>query len=111
MTPPIVRLIMQVARVPEEVAKIILDYIPVRRRLTVSPYDPVREPAYELQYYTGEYADHRGNNIEYVPHYRDWNEHLTWSYAFRQLPRWQQGGVVSLTHVVSVFTFLKLLGY
>ena len=30
------RLIMQILRVPEEIARIILGYIPVRRRLTVS---------------------------------------------------------------------------
>ena len=36
MTPPIVRLIMQIARIPEEVAKIILGFVPVRRRLTVT---------------------------------------------------------------------------
>ena len=33
----IVRLIMQIVRVPREIAEIILGYIPVRRRLTVTP--------------------------------------------------------------------------
>ncbi len=40
MTPPIVRLIMQILDIPRELALKILGFIPVRRRLTVSTANP-----------------------------------------------------------------------
>ena len=46
---PLVRLIMQSLRVPEEIARIILGYIPVRRRLTVRlPSRPPGAPFADL---------------------------------------------------------------
>ena len=41
MGPALVRLIMQITRLPREIAEIILGYIPVRRRLTIQPFSGV----------------------------------------------------------------------
>ena len=71
-THPIVRRIMQIARIPREVALIILGYLPVRRRLTLT-----RTPDYLPNGFWGKHTPRTVEQWEddWGTKYNRWKDH------------------------------------